>query len=85
MINDSNFSDPSDMERGRARKKRDFFGTLKRRLGRSKSRAKSMDRAGMIQLDTDNLNGQLRSVSADRGTPLTTSNTSTGNNISFIT
>lgn len=69
------------MERGRARKKRDFFGTLKRRLGRSKSRAKSMDRAGMIPLDTDNLTGQLRSVSADRGTPLTTSNTSTGKTI----
>lgn len=54
-------------ERGRStRKKRDFFGTLKRRLGRSKSRAKSMERAGMIPVDPDNPNGELRSVSADR-------------------
>lgn len=63
-------------DRGRGRKKRDFFGTLKRRLGRSKSRAKSVDR-GMIPIDADNPNGQLRSVSADRGG--LNSNTSTGN------
>lgn len=59
-------------ERGRTRKKRDFFGTLKRKLGRSKSRAKSMDRAsGMIEINADNPtteSGELRSVSADRGT-----------------
>lgn len=59
-------------ERGRTRKKRDFFGTLKRKLGRSKSRAKSMDRAsGMIEINADNpttASGELRSVSADRGT-----------------
>lgn len=59
-------------ERGRARKKRDFFGTLKRKLGRSKSRAKSVDRAGgMIEINADNpttASGELRSVSADRGT-----------------
>lgn len=74
-------------ERGRQRKKRDFFGTLKRRLGRSKSRAKSIERS-MIPIDADNPNGELRSVSADRMTSGTlgnnigggiTSNTSTGN------
>lgn len=68
--------DPNLDDRGRARKKRDFFGTLKRRLGRSKSRAKSVDR-GMIPIDAENPNGQLRSVSADRGQ--LNSNTSTGN------
>lgn len=84
--------DPNaDSERGRTRKKRDFFGTLKRKLGRSKSRAKSMDR-GMIPIDAENpsgigLNGTngsgggigtigMRSISADRGA--LTSNTSTG-------
>lgn len=84
--------DPNaDLERGRTRKKRDFFGTLKRKLGRSKSRAKSMDR-GMIPIDAENpsgigLNGTngsgggigtigMRSISADRGA--LTSNTSTG-------
>lgn len=74
-------------DRGRQRKKRDFFGTLKRRLGRSKSRAKSSERS-MIPIDADNPNGELRSVSADRITSGTlgnnigggiTSNTSTGN------
>lgn len=58
-------------ERGRPRKKRDFFGTIKRKLGRSKSRAKSVDRtAGMIEINADNpvtASGELRSVSADRG------------------
>lgn len=72
-----NGTDPNNLDdRGRTRKKRDFFGTLKRRLGRSKSRAKSVDR-GMIPIDADNPNGQLRSVSADRGA--LNSNTSTGN------
>lgn len=52
-------------DRGRPKKKRDFFGTLKRRLGRSKSRAKSSDR-GTINNDTDNANGELRSLSVDR-------------------
>lgn len=78
-------------ERGRQRKKRDFFGTLKRRLGRSKSRAKSIDRS-MIPIDADNPNGELRSVSADRMPSGTlgnnigggiTSNTSTGNYLWF--
>lgn len=71
-----NGTDPNLDDRGRTRKKRDFFGTLKRRLGRSKSRAKSVDR-GMIPIDAENPNGQLRSVSADRGA--LNSNTSTGN------
>lgn len=74
MINDTG-NDPNLDDSGRGRKKRDFFGTLKRRLGRSKSRAKSVDR-GMIPIDADNPNGQLRSVSADRG--VLNSNTSAG-------
>lgn len=74
-------------DRGRDRKKRDFFGTLKRRLGRSKSRTKSLER-GMVPIDADNPNGELRSVSMDRMTSGTlgnsiggglTSNRSTGN------
>ncbi|XP_037031581.1 uncharacterized protein LOC119071060 isoform X7 [Bradysia coprophila] len=69
-----NGNDPNLDDRGRTRKKRDFFGTLKRRLGRSKSRAKSVDR-GMIPIDADNPNAQLRSVSADRG-GLNSNNTS---------
>lgn len=83
-----NGNNTGELERGRStRKKRDFFGTLKRRLGRSKSRAKSMERTGMIPVDPDNPNGELRSVSADRQTANTlnnniggglTSNTSTG-------
>lgn len=81
-------NDPLDPNRGRTRKKRDFFGTLKRKLGRSKSRAKSMDR-GMIPIDSENpgaINGSagtnasggtvMRSISADRGA--LASNTSTG-------
>lgn len=71
-----NGTDPNLNERGRTTKKRDFFGTLKRRLGRSKSRAKSVDR-GMIPIDADNPSGQLRSVSVDRGQ--LNSNMSTGN------
>lgn len=75
VINDSIDPNAADSDRGRTRKKRDFFGTLKRKLGRSKSRAKSADR-GMIPIDAENPNGELRSVSADRGG--VTSNTSTG-------
>lgn len=77
-------------ERGRQRKKRDFFGTLKRRLGRSKSRAKSIER-NMIPIDADNPNGELRSVSVDRtlgnnmgGGISFTSNTSTGKYFLFF-
>lgn len=46
------------LERGRSRKKRDFFGTLKRRLGRSKSRAKSLERSGAIPINADNPTGK---------------------------
>lgn len=70
-------------ERGRQRKKRDFFGTLKRRLGRSKSRAKSSERS-MIPIDADNPNGELRSVSADR-TPSGTLGNNIGGGITFNT
>ncbi|GJQ67752.1 hypothetical protein Trydic_g16555 [Trypoxylus dichotomus] len=51
--------------RGRPRKRKDFFGTIKRRLGRSKTRSKSAgpDEANDITRD-DSLN---RSISADRG------------------
>lgn len=45
-------------DRGRSRKKRDFFGTLKRRLGRSKSRAKSLERQGALPIDAANPNGK---------------------------
>jgi hypothetical protein len=58
-------SQMDELDRSRSRKKRDFFGTLKRRLGRSKTRTKSMDR-GMIPIDANNPNGETRSVSADR-------------------
>lgn len=47
------------LERGRSRKKRDFFGTLKRRLGRSKSRAKSLERQGAVPIDVNNPNGKI--------------------------
>lgn len=45
-------------DRGRSRKKRDFFGTLKRRLGRSKSRTKSLERPGAVPNDSTNPNGK---------------------------
>lgn len=60
--NDPNLStDPEindGLDRGRSRKKRDFFGTLKRRLGRSKSRAKSLERQGAVLIDANNPNGK---------------------------
>ncbi|CAH0547799.1 unnamed protein product [Brassicogethes aeneus] len=49
--------------RGRSRKRRDFFGTIKRRLGKSKNRSKSAGPENDIGRD-DSLN---RSISADRG------------------
>lgn len=53
-----------EKERGRTRKKRDFFGTIKKRLSRSKLRSKSMDPGEYDEsLDSDPLN---RSFSADR-------------------
>lgn len=55
---------PSDIEfRGRPRKRRDFFGTIKRRLGKSKNRSKSAGPENDLGRD-DSLN---RSISADRG------------------
>ncbi|KAG5882174.1 hypothetical protein JTB14_002897 [Gonioctena quinquepunctata] len=48
--------------RGRPRKRRDFFGTIKRRLGKSKNRSKSVGPENDVGRD-DSLN---RSVSADR-------------------
>lgn len=55
---------PSDVDfRGRPRKRRDFFGTIKRRLGKSKNRSKSAGPENDIGRD-DSLN---RSISADRG------------------
>ncbi|GAB0086889.1 uncharacterized protein DMENIID0001_011000 [Sergentomyia squamirostris] len=63
---------PED-DRGRSKKKRDFFGTLKRRLGRSKSRAKSIDR-DMIPIDAENPHGEIRSISADRGASMANNN-----------
>ncbi|XP_055383433.1 uncharacterized protein LOC129613411 isoform X2 [Condylostylus longicornis] len=55
----------NEENRGRAQKKRDFFGTLKRRLGRSKTRTQSAER-GMIPIDPDDP-GAVRSLSMDRG------------------
>ncbi|XP_031640372.1 uncharacterized protein LOC116352154 isoform X2 [Contarinia nasturtii] len=75
--NDANQStDPENdgLERGRSRKKRDFFGTLKRRLGRSKSRAKSLERQGAVPIDANNPNDS--NTLANSGG--ITSNTSTG-------
>ncbi|KAJ8937073.1 hypothetical protein NQ318_009843 [Aromia moschata] len=55
---------PSDVDfRGRPRRRRDFFGTIKRRLGKSKNRSKSAGPENDYGRD-DSLN---RSVSADRG------------------
>lgn len=78
MENGSSFDD----QRGRSvRKKRDFFGTLKRRLGRSKTRTKSAER-DMIPIDGDGrLEESIRSMSADRNNGINNgshSNTSTG-------
>lgn len=54
---------PSDVEfRGRPRKRRDFFGTIKRRLGKSKNRSKSAGPENDMGRD-DSMN---RSISADR-------------------
>lgn len=58
QTNDVNPStDLEAFDRGRSHKKRDFFGTLKRRLGRSKSRAKSLERQGAVPIDATNPNG----------------------------
>ncbi|XP_050680341.1 uncharacterized protein LOC126976161 isoform X2 [Leptidea sinapis] len=45
----------------RQKRKRDFFGTIKRRLGRSRTRGQSLD----LQ-DTDSESQKLRSISAER-------------------
>ena len=53
-------------ERGRSRrKKRDFFGTIKRRLNRSKVRSKSVD-PGDHDLRDQSPSALSRSISADR-------------------
>lgn len=58
-VNPSTDPETNDaFDRGRSRKKRDFFGTLKRRLGRSKSRAKSLERQGALPIDAANPNGK---------------------------
>lgn len=53
---------PADDFRGRPRKRRDFFGTIKRRLGKSKTRSKS---AGP-ENDNGRDDSMNRSISADR-------------------
>ncbi|XP_044755329.1 uncharacterized protein LOC123314235 isoform X2 [Coccinella septempunctata] len=53
---------PPQEFRGRAKKRRDFFGTIKRRLGKSKNRSKSAGPENDVGRD-DSLN---RSISADR-------------------
>lgn len=58
-VNPSTDPETNDgFDRGRSHKKRDFFGTLKRRLGRSKSRAKSLERQGAVPIDAANPNGK---------------------------
>lgn len=66
-INDLDLDD-----RGRS-KKRNFFGTLKKRLGRSKTRTHSADRGAITTpynnngtTPTGTLNGDSRSLSVDR-------------------
>lgn len=49
--------------RGRSRKRRDFFGTIKRRLGKSKGRSRS---AGPGDNDSGRDDSLNRSISADR-------------------
>lgn len=48
-------------DRGRSRRKRDFFGTLRRRLGRSKSRAKSVERIA-VPINAENLTGNFKNL-----------------------
>ncbi|XP_014204637.1 uncharacterized protein LOC106636670 isoform X2 [Copidosoma floridanum] len=56
-------SSNSDVDRGRTRKKRrDFFGTIKKRLGRSKTRSSSVGPDG----DPNHEDAHSRSISADR-------------------
>lgn len=59
-------------DRGRS-KKRNFFGTLKKRLSRSKTRTHSADRGALTSQQNNNLttptgtlNGDSRSLSVDR-------------------
>lgn len=53
----------ADDNRGRSRKRRDFFGTIKRRLGKSKGRSRS---AGPGENDIGRDDSLNRSISADR-------------------
>ncbi|XP_044731037.1 uncharacterized protein LOC123294036 isoform X2 [Chrysoperla carnea] len=62
--NDMNMSESDSEPRGRSRKKRDFFGTIRRRFGKSQTRSKS---AGRSENNTNNDDAILnRSISADR-------------------
>lgn len=76
-------------DRGRS-KKRNFFGTLKKRLSRSKTRTHSADRGALASPHSNNLttptgtlNGDSRSLSVDRAV-LSKSN-SLGNYLSSTT
>lgn len=54
----------SHLERGRTRRKRrDFFGTIRKRLSRSKTRSRSAGPEG----DPNFEDAHSRSISADRG------------------
>lgn len=57
--NDIDAANDEAFDRGRSRRKRDFFGTLRRRLGRSKSRAKSLERNSAVPINADNPTGNL--------------------------
>lgn len=53
----TDLSTNDDHKPSRSHKKRDFFGTLKRRLGRSKSRAKSLERSLTVPFDAEHPKG----------------------------
>ncbi|KAG7295192.1 hypothetical protein JYU34_022161 [Plutella xylostella] len=59
-VNHANDSTDLPPEKTPRRKRRDFFGTIKRRLGRSRTRGQSMEQ------DSDAENNRIRSISAER-------------------
>lgn len=56
-IKDADALDNDAFDRGGSRRKRDFFGTLRRKLGRSKTRGKSLERSGAVPLNAENTTG----------------------------
>lgn len=72
-----------ELDRSRSRKKRDFFGTLKKRLSRSKTRTKSMDRE-MVPIDPNNPAAGMRSISADRSHQNNNNSNTAGRNLNYF-